>query len=129
MHIFRATLFISLISLFVSTAGCTAIPATAQAKKADYGTPVSRSDLENKVRREYGFFDPYSAVIRCAEPRKAWADFMYEPKYGYLAQCNLNGKNRLGAYVGEQTTVFIVSGRGLFEIRPGDWKFLDDFFE
>ena len=92
---------------------------------ANYGPPISKEEFVSRFRNEYGFLDPYSAMIACNEPRKAWADYSYNSVYGYLTHCKYNAKNSFGAYVGEKTEAFIISNGQLLQIYPGDWKFLE----
>ncbi len=105
--------------------GCTTVPTRDEMQRASYGPPISKAEFENAVRNGMGFFDPYSAMIACTEPRKGWGDYLYKPKYGWLAHCKYNAKNRMGGYVGEKLQTFIISNGALLEIYPNDWKYLD----
>lgn len=112
--------------VLLALSGCTTVPTPTQNQMQDasYGPPVSKAEFENAVRNGMGFFDPYSAVISCTEPRKGWG-VPYEPKYGWLAHCKYNAKNRMGGYVGEELRVFIVSNGELLKIYSNKWKYLD----
>lgn len=113
------------VLLTIAMSGCVAPPSVYDMRRADFGPFISRNNFENLVRSEHGFFDPYSAMITCTEPRKGWADYLYTPKYGYLSHCKYNAKNKMGGYVGEQSQNFITSDGKLFPIYPGDWKYLE----
>lgn len=57
--------------------------------------------------------DPYSAVVECNDPTDeawVWTGVGYDTDYGYLVICQVNAKNRLGAYVGAKRYVFRFNG-------------------
>ncbi|GHU28554.1 hypothetical protein AGMMS50256_11090 [Betaproteobacteria bacterium] len=84
--------------------------------------------FENTVRDGMGFFDPYSAMIACTEPRKGWGKINNYAKhqYGWIALCKYNAKNRMGAYAGERSKIFIINNGTLFNnIHESIWGVLE----
>ena len=123
---YKTVLHTACVLVTIAIAGCAHSPSLEVMQQADYGPSIDRSRFESIVRNESGFFDPYSAVIRCTEPEKAWAVYKFEEKYGYLASCKYNAKNRMGAYTGETVQAFMINRRRLLEIDQGSWRSLKD---
>lgn len=114
---------------FVALGGCATMPTRNEIQQANYGTQISKSEFENAVRNGSGFFDPYSAVIGCTDPKKGWEQDVLEPmKFGYIAQCSVNAKNRMGGYVGAETKMYILSNNVLYPIRlyNRNWGFINN---
>ena len=95
---------------FVALGGCAMVPTRYEMQQANYGTQISKSEFESAVRNGSGFFDPYSAMIGCTDPKKGWEQDVLEPmKFGYIAWCSVNAKNRMGGYFGAETKMYILS--------------------
>ena len=90
--------------LFV-IAGCAtgSLPTAEQLEKEHFTEcpPNYQQQIQNYLGR--GLFDPYSAVYGYSVPEK----FVYKGTFGYRVFGSVNAKNRFGAYVGEQTHMFM----------------------
>ena len=129
-----------LSALVVILAGCTSMPepkslpnpksdiiflTKAMMTAANYGPTVTKEQFENSIRNGFGFFDPYSAVIICTEPRRGASSDLYAPRFGYIAKCKYNAKNRYGGYVGEEEEIFIISNGVTTKPYPGAWQYAE----
>lgn len=104
------------MSLLVSACGGgSGVKPTPDTANADYGPQISQSRYESFVRGSQGFFDPESARISCDTPKKGWrgikgwGDSITEYRYGWIANCRYNAKNRMGGYVGEKQGTFMIN--------------------
>ena len=127
-----------LIALSIVLAGCRSLPdpdslpkpksdmifpTKAMISSANYGPEINKVQFENTIRNGFGFFDPYSAVIICTEPRKGASADLYSPKFGYFAKCKYNAKNRYGGYVGEEEEMLIINNGVISRPYPGAWQY------
>lgn len=117
--------WLPVIVALLGVAGCANVPTQEEANAAYYGPPVSKSEFEMWVRTEMGFFDPYSAVISCTQPRKAGADHLWTKRYGWLAHCTYNAKNKFGGYVGEEQVTLLLSGGEMLEILMNEYRYVE----
>lgn len=106
----RLCLISSFLFLFLSACGLVE-PKPTEIQTAYYGSRPSRDDAVALVKTHMSkrLFDPYSAVYECGDPRKAWANLLGKLYYGYAMTCNINAKNRFGAYVGSQPYNFMIN--------------------
>jgi hypothetical protein len=108
----RLSVLIACFSLMASVAGCVHTLATPQQiAQADYGTLGSsyKDAIQNSMQTV--LFDPESARYRyLGTPVRGCAIVAIggQPVFGYLVEVNINAKNRLGGYVGEDTFTFLV---------------------
>lgn len=70
------------------------------------------------------FFDPDAAQIKCADPGPpAWVKPTLERRrHGYFLNCSINGKNRLGGYVGFTPYLFRMNGDEFESMDVDDGK-------
>jgi len=98
----------------------------AMMSTANYGPSVSKEQFEDVIRKGFGFFDPYSAVIVCTPPAKGASAGMHAAKFGYIAKCTYNAKNQYGGYVGEKQETLMLSNGVLDRPYPGAWKYVEN---
>ncbi len=98
------------VFLFFSACGLVE-PKPTDIQAAYFGSRPSREEAVALVKAHMSkkLFDPYSAVYECDEPRKAWANLLGKLYYGYAITCNINAKNRFGAYVGSEPNNFMIN--------------------
>ncbi len=57
--------------------------------------------------------DPYSAVMKCEEPKQGWRNddlfSKYKKHYGYVLTCMVNAKNSFGAFGGYKKYEFVIN--------------------
>ena len=85
---------------------CAATPTKKNLEMANYG--LCPEKYEDLIRAHYStiLFDPYSAVYTFCKPVKAWHRVKNE--FGWVVCGSVNGKNRLGAYVGVDPFYFMI---------------------
>ncbi len=75
------------------------------------------------------FFDPDAAQLRCGTPGPpAWIKpTLQRRKYGYFLNCNINGKNRFGGYVGFTPFLFRINGKEFESVdaSDGSWGLME----
>jgi hypothetical protein len=97
------------IIIIIALAGCAENPNPQKNAAADHGPYPEHYEaiIHEWIRTE--FFDPYSIRdLEIAKPMKGWrtgAPIFGEKSiyYGWEVVVKLNGKNRMGGYVGLQT--------------------------
>lgn len=102
--------------------GCSATvkPSEELLRNADYEESPNLESLEslarNFIKTDRQFYDPNGAEIeRCTKPRKSWAnewDYYYDSNtneyiFTWEFNCHINGKNRLGGFIGFDEYKFI----------------------
>jgi hypothetical protein len=95
--------------------GCGLMPGPTKQEfaNADFGRiDYSSRSIEDVVRSQRNFFDPYSARINCGKANKTY----WEGQYGWVAVCIVNAKNRLGAYTGAQRREYLVKDFQLLHV-------------
>lgn len=115
------------LSLVLCLSGCGYIkPKPSDLQVANFGERPTRDEAASLVKTHMSkaLFDPYSAVYECDEPRKAWGNSVGKLYYGYAVTCNINAKNRFGAFVGSQAHRFIISSGTVSEIL-GNLEYLE----
>lgn len=75
-------------------------PPLHEINTADFGSPPDSSEAAVREYLEDVLFDPYSAVIKCGEPKKGWVNHLGDIYFGWIVWCSVNAKNRFGAYTG-----------------------------
>lgn len=80
--------------------------STPHFETASFGLPLAKDDFEKVIRQR--LIDPYSAHVKCSEPRKAFNGQIYTSGsgYGYASTCSVNAKNTFGGYTGEKTAIY-----------------------
>lgn len=104
-----------LFPLFIvlALAGCAGAPPPQEVASANYGAyPSGHKDIVQRWIKK-SFFDPYSIRdLEIGAPEKFWVKdpplLGGKTHYGYMVKVSLNGKNRLGAYVGLQTYQLLI---------------------
>lgn len=92
------------------------IPALAkESKPVEFGAKPTKEYAHALIQQYLNqrLFDPYSAHIECGEvTEKAWViPVLFAGKrYGYFVVCDVNAKNKFGAYVGAQRYLFRFNG-------------------
>jgi hypothetical protein len=103
------------LGFVVILSGCAGAPVSQNdLKNASYGPPISTQQMEDLVRKNSGFLDPYSAVIQCSAPRKGYTSLFGNSMYGMISSCTTNAKNRMGGYTGERVGAYIMTNKGEF---------------
>ncbi|MCB0346973.1 MAG: hypothetical protein KDD66_17775 [Bdellovibrionales bacterium] len=108
------------LSILIALMSCTPKnlkPTDQQIANANYGEAPDVSEIPVMVRqylKRSGYYDPNGAEIEgCTEPERGWvknldyeihADFLF----GWKTQCDVNGKNRMGGFVGFQAIEYVI---------------------
>lgn len=111
-----------LLLAIVFSVGCGLVQPTPQEiATAYYGPYPSNYQDIIKEHMKYKLFDPYSAVFEFPnQPARAWMVPMGNKVYGWAVVCLINGKNRMGGYVGFQEHQFLLrDGQVVLE---GPWR-------
>jgi len=117
-------ILVILLSVFLSA--CSSFKISKKGiETADFGQKPSTSFIKSKIDAYYdkALFDPFSARIECNyEPKKVvgreygnWLVVIY----GYLAYCDINAKNRFGAYTGKKRNLFLFNNEGMKLMSQG----------
>ncbi|WP_298439215.1 hypothetical protein [Geobacter sp.] len=104
----------------ISLTGCAAIhkPSPEEVKNANYGSYPREYQEVIKSYFEQTLIDPYSAVYsRWRGPSKGYMYDITGAYFGYRVCVDVNAKNRMGGYTGNQPYFFvIVNGTRVFRI-------------
>lgn len=93
--------------------GCAAGPTPQQIASADYGSPISQEQAEDRIKQYFNgtLKDPYSAHYQFSKVEKGYiigSAFEGKPLYaGYIISVNVNAKNSYGGYTGNQGYQFL----------------------
>ena len=107
-----------LISLFaVLTLAACATPVTqSEIQQAKFPPQPKQAEIDKEVNAylKANINDPEAAKKECAPPRKAWARaFSYEtPKFGWMVVCDVNAKERSGAFGPLKAYMFLFTENG-----------------
>lgn len=104
--------FVGVLVLMLYLPACgTITPNPTDIQAANFGARPSRDEAVTLVKAHMSktLYDPYSAVYECGGPKKAWANLLGTLYYGYAITCNINAKNRFGAYVGSESYNFLIN--------------------
>lgn len=113
----RKFIEVCFIAFILTASGCfsVAIPTKAELDAASFG--FKPLDYQEKITKllEQSLFDPYSAVYECSGLCRGYSvpfGGMRSFRFGWLSICNINAKNRMGAYVGfKPEVIFFESGK------------------
>lgn len=79
-----------------------------------FAQPPTKDEAQARIQLyiQENFKDPDSAVIKCGEVSEpAWIKpFLEKRRYGYFINCEINGKNSYGGYVGFESYLFRMNG-------------------
>lgn len=104
-------LFLALVAAVL--VGCAAGPTPQQIASADYGSPVSQEQAEERIKQYFNgtLKDPYSAQYQFSKVEKGYiigSAAKGKPLYaGYLVTAYVNAKNSYGGYTGNQGYQFL----------------------
>lgn len=129
----KATAFLATaLSSALLMACATPRPSVEEVSRADYGSRPTDEQVVALVSQYMSdkLVDPYSAQYACSPAHKAWitgssfhnVKFGGRVTYGYVANCNINAKNRMGGYSGARSFLFVIwfrDNRGFAEIVTG----------
>ena len=107
-----------LISLFaVLTLAACATPVTqSEIQQAKFPPQPKQAEIDKEVNAylKANINGPEAAKKECAPPRKAWARaFSYEtPKFGWMVVCDVNAKERSGAFGPLKAYMFLFTENG-----------------
>ena len=104
----RRMLAALVVSSLALLSGCGTLTPDQMAN-ADYGPEPTEYETTITTYMERRLFDPYSAVYRFGQPRKGYAyvnGTIWAPEFGWIVEAEINGKNRMGGYVGLQPYTF-----------------------
>lgn len=114
--------------LIISTlllSGCETLPPKDQLASADYGSAPD-NDKTKYIAKQLilkTLLDPYSAVVSCGNLMKGVVNIGFRNRYGYLLECQVNAKNRFGAYTGSEPVFFWIRNGGMENIDlPFDFE-------
>ncbi|MDD2108994.1 MULTISPECIES: hypothetical protein [Pseudomonas] len=109
-----------LIALALATlAGCAAGPTPQDIANADYGSPISQDQAEERVKQYFNgtLKDPYSAQYQFSQVEKGYvvgSAFDGRNLYaGYLISVDVNAKNSYGGYTGNKGYQFLFQNGAL----------------
>lgn len=107
----------TIAAICIALTGCASqypLPNSNTLATANYGTKVDERIIASKLPQFLDLRDPYSAIIRCSQPRQGWMQHMNSPtEYGYIYVCSVNAKNGFGGYSGERLVGLFSSGKWL----------------
>lgn len=121
----KTIIYLTIFSLIVIITACaTPQPSQQQIMNADYGDYPENYQEIIKNFMEQRMFDPYSAVYtNWTTPTKAWYGGKWysgkQIKYGYKVCVDINGKNKLGGYVGYQLFYFLIKDGYVIAVQGG----------
>jgi len=107
-----------LISLFaVLTLAACATPVTqSEIQQAKFPPQPKQAEIDKEVNAylKANINDPEAAKKECSPPRKAWARALsYEtPKFGWMVVCDVNAKERSGAFGPLKAYMFLFTENG-----------------
>lgn len=110
------TLGVFLIAL-LSCATKVRTPSPEQLSSAQYGSAPAKLEVPEMIRRYLkasGYYDPNGSEIEaCTDPIQGWVknpnyDSREEFVFGWKVSCDINGKNRMGGFVGFETIQYFV---------------------
>jgi hypothetical protein len=102
--------------------GCAAMnkPSPEQITNADYGGYPADYQQVIQDRLSKTMYDPYSAVFtNWRGPSKGYIYDITGVYYGYRVCVDVNGKNRLGGYVGSRPFLFIIKNNEIIKAEEG----------
>lgn len=108
--------------------GCAAGPTPQQIATADYGSPISQGQAEERIKQYFNgtLKDPYSAQYQFSNIEKGYiigSAVQGKPLYaGYLITAYVNAKNSYGGYTGVQGYQFLFQNGMLVQglkLSPG----------
>ena len=117
---------ITMTALVIALCGCATMPSPQEIANIDYGPSISVDYKEAiKSLMAESLFDPYAARYRFGAPAQYWVKF---PPLrggglvaGYAVATKINGKNRMGAYIGYQDYLFIFKNDRIIKtLSPDD---------
>ena len=123
----RKVILFLFLGLFIT--GCATLPTSKEMATADYG---QYPDNYNEIVQNWindTFFDPYSVRdLTISTPQKYYiseAPLMGGRRYfGYYVSVTCNAKNRMGGYVGKQTSnLFIRNGIIIKQWKEGEFPY------
>lgn len=110
---------------FLLLTGCATAPPPMPSAPIDYGEPLEVENAVDQAKAMMNGFlkDPYSAVWRCADTMhkgmlgsgRLWGAGS-EDLYGWVLDCEVNGKNSYGAYSGASHYQFLFRQKVVFRI-------------
>jgi hypothetical protein len=103
--------------------GCATTPTQREFETADYGLYPEKFEEIIKAYYSTILFDPYSAVYTFNKPVKAWNRI--ENIFGWVVCGTVNGKNRLGAYVGAKPFYILIRNNQVIVCYDSDPAFVD----
>jgi hypothetical protein len=108
----RCILKLAFLLVTISSIGCASVwqPTPEELAKADYGRyPDDYQEIITNYMSK-SLFDPYSAVYDdWRGPSKGYVSSISGVYYGYRVCVDINAKNRMGAYVGSSTNLFVIN--------------------
>jgi hypothetical protein len=117
--------FIAPVIAIALLSACAApAPSTEQLRSADFGLPHTPTEVDNAVRAHLSrtLFDPDSLRLTCGSTSKGWGrDPGQPPQVGYLVECVVNAKNRMGGYAGPRLYVFLLKNSRVMFAQDGDY--------
>jgi hypothetical protein len=97
--------------LFSGCATLAKAPTDEEIFAADYGPKPEHPQETIKDYFKFKLYDPTSALWDFSIPKTGWrSSTLQSPIYGWRVFTRINAKNRLGAYVGWDTYVFLLRG-------------------
>lgn len=98
----------------VMLAGC-AGPVLKKSTDLKLSQPPTKEEAMQRIATYLSntLIDPYSAKISCTHlPTPSWvqSSIWHDLQYGYISLCDVNAKNRYGAYTGAKRYVFRFNG-------------------
>lgn len=123
MGVKRLLVLASLLTIMIGLIGCgLKRPSPEEFANAYFGEFPSNYEMLIKNHMESRLFDPYSAVYKFHPPEKGWMNHWGTIYYGWLVECDINAKNRYGAYVGYHTYSFLIRDGKLLLSREGSYQ-------
>jgi hypothetical protein len=109
------TRLISLLAV-LTLAACATPVTQSEIQQAKFPPQPKQAEIDKEVNAylKANINDPEAAKKECAPPRKAWARaFSYEtPKFGWMVVCDVNAKERSGAFGPLKAYMFLFTENG-----------------
>jgi hypothetical protein len=117
----KTLLLLSLLSLVTA---CSLPITQAEIEAASFSPEPDRKEYMAVIRAhlQANALDPESIVLSCLDATKGWARRLNteRPSFGWVVACDVNGRNALGGFTGNQPYVFLFNPELILLLRPRD---------